>query len=133
MYALQNANCLRGWSEACRRIGTSDSDESGEITEFLVAAIQTKGAERGKAKKLVDHAYREREKQEMRRLLYVVATRAREELHLFARPEYKNRKRWWPELAEPRESLLKTAWPALEEEIRARFDEWRPRAQTHGF
>jgi ATP-dependent exoDNAse (exonuclease V) beta subunit len=105
--------------------GLAEPDESGEITEFLVAPIQTKGAERGKAKEFVDHAYREREKQEMRRLLYVAATRAREELHLFARPEYKKGKNGGLELAEPKESLLKTAWPALEEEVRRRFDEWR--------
>jgi ATP-dependent exoDNAse (exonuclease V) beta subunit len=104
--------------------GLAEPDESGEITEFLVAAIQTKGAKRGKAKEFVDHAYRERERQEMRRLLYVVATRTREELHLFARPEYKKEKDGGLELAEPRESLLKTAWPALEEEVRRRFDEW---------
>lgn len=60
----------------------------------------------------------------MRRLLYVAATRAREELHLFARPEYREGRDGSLELAEPRESLLKTAWPAVEAEIRERFTEW---------
>ena len=96
----------------------SEPDESGEITEFLVAPFQSKGADRGEAKKWVDRERREREKQETRRLLYVAATRAREELHLFARPAYKTEKDGSLSLAEPTESLLKTAWPALEEEIR---------------
>ncbi len=114
-------------------VGTSDTDESGEITEFLVAPFQSKGADRGEAKKWVDNERRQREKQETRRLLYVAATRAREELHLFARPEYKKEKDGGIELAEPRESLLKTAWPALEEGIRARFDEWRASRTTPDF
>ena len=69
--------------------GLDEPDDSGEITEFLVAPFQPKGADRGKAKEWVDHVYRERERQETRRILYVAATRAREELHLFARPAYK--------------------------------------------
>ncbi len=111
---------LLSWMER----GLPEPDESGEITEFLVAPIQPKGTERGKAKKWVDDAYRERERQEMRRLLYVAATRAREELHLFARPEYKEGKNGSPELAAPRESLLRTAWPALGFEIQKRFERW---------
>ena len=106
-------------SEAC------EPDGSGAITEFLVAPFQSKGAERGDARSWVDHERREREKQETRRLLYVAATRAREELHLFARPEYKAGKDGALSLAAPQESLLKTAWPALQEEITARFVEWR--------
>ena len=105
--------------------GLAEPDGSDEISEFLVAPVQPKGAERGKAKELVDRVYREREKQEMRRLLYVAATRAREELHLCARPEYKTGKGGGLELADPRDSLLKTAWPALEDQIRTRFAEWR--------
>ncbi len=103
----------------------SAPDESGAVTEFLVAPFQSKGADRGAAKKWVDHERREREKQETRRLLYVASTRAREELHLFARPEYKTEKDGALSLPMPQESLLKTAWPALEEEITNRFDRWR--------
>ena len=61
----------------------------------------------------------------MRRLLYVAASRAREELHLFARPTYKTEKDGSPTLVEPRESLLATAWPALEPEVREKFAAWR--------
>ncbi len=100
-------------------------DEPEEITEFLVAPLQTKGAERGKAKDWVDRVYRERESEEMRRILYVAATRAREELHLFARPSYKAEANGSFTLVEPSNSLLATAWPALEEEVRAGFEDWK--------
>ncbi len=103
----------------------SDSLNSDELTEFLIAPIQSKGSGKGSAKEFVDQARRAREQQESRRILYVAATRARDELHLFARPEYKTEKDGSLTLAEPSNSLLATAWPALEEEIRQRFDEWK--------
>ncbi|HWG22324.1 MAG TPA: UvrD-helicase domain-containing protein [Terracidiphilus sp.] len=104
--------------------GLASSDDSGEITEFLVAPFQTKGSDRGKAKQWVDREYRAREAQETRRVLYVAATRAREELHLFARPAYKLENGELI-LCQPSESLLSTAWPGLEAEVRARFDAWK--------
>jgi ATP-dependent helicase/nuclease subunit A len=111
---------LLSWLER----GLSKPDPSGEITEFLVAPIQTRGAKRGASKQWVDRMYRERESQEMRRILYVAATRAREELHFFARPEYRNAS-GSPSLIEPSNCLLATAWPAFEEHIRKRFEEWQ--------
>jgi ATP-dependent exoDNAse (exonuclease V) beta subunit len=104
--------------------GLAEPDESGEITEFLIAPFQRKGADRGKAKEWVDRVYRERESQETRRILYVAATRAREELHLFARPACKEESGDFT-LVEPVNSLLATAWPALEEEVRRRFEDWK--------
>jgi ATP-dependent exoDNAse (exonuclease V) beta subunit len=105
--------------------GLAQPDESGEITEFLVAPFQAKGAERGSAKAWVDQVYRQRESQEMRRILYVAATRARDQLHLFARPAYNVEADGALSLAEPSASLLATAWPALEDEVRARFEIWK--------
>ena len=104
--------------------GLAEPDESGEITEFLIAPFQRKGADCGKAKEWVDRVYRERESQETRRILYVAATRAREELHLFARPACKEESGDFT-LVEPVNSLLATAWPALEEEVRRRFEDWK--------
>jgi len=104
--------------------GLAEPDDSGEITEFLVAPFQRKREGRGRAKEWVDRVYRERESQETRRLLYVAATRAREELHLFARPACKE-KDGELTLIEPAKNLLATAWPALEEEVRRRFEEWK--------
>jgi ATP-dependent exoDNAse (exonuclease V) beta subunit len=77
----------------------------------------------------VDRVYRERESQEARRILYVAATRAREELHLFARPACKEEDGSYT-LVEPAGSLLATAWPALEKEVRARFAEWKAERAT---
>jgi ATP-dependent exoDNAse (exonuclease V) beta subunit len=114
--------------------GLSEPDESGEITEFLIAPFQRKGEDRGRAKEWVDRVYREREAQETRRILYVAATRAREELHLFARPACKEEDGSLT-LAEPVNCLLATAWPALEEEVCARFEEWkadRAASEMHG-
>ena len=111
---------LLSWLER----GIAEPDESGELTEFLVAPLQFKGSDRGQAKSWVDRMRRERELQETRRILYVAATRAREELHLFAQPTYKIEDDGSRSLQHPRNSLLCTAWPALEEEIRTRFDQW---------
>ncbi len=77
------------------------------------------------AKKWVDSVYTARESQEDRRVLYVAATRAREELHLFARPSCKTDKSGNLILADPSKSLLATAWPALAAEVRARFEVWK--------
>jgi ATP-dependent exoDNAse (exonuclease V) beta subunit len=112
------------WLERGLERGIAEPDEPGEITEFLVAPLQRKREEKGSAKAWVDRVYRERESQEDRRILYVAATRAREELHLFARPAY-TEKDGKLALVEPSNSLLAKAWPALEEEVGARFEEWK--------
>jgi ATP-dependent helicase/nuclease subunit A len=104
--------------------GLAEPDDSGEVTEFLVAPFQPKGDEQGQARKWVESVYRKHEQQELRRLLYVAATRAREELHFFARPAYKAQSDGSLELVPPSGSLLATAWPALQSEIRQRFDAW---------
>ena len=113
----------------------SAPDFTGEVTEFLIAPLQPKGDDRGKSKAWVDRIYRERESQETRRILYVAATRARDELHLFARPTYEVEANGELSLIDPSACLLATAWPALEEQIRARFDEWKftrqPEIYTH--
>lgn len=116
---------LLSWMER----GLAEPDESGEVTEFLVAPIPPKGAERGKAKFWVDRARRDRETQEMKRLLYVAATRAREELHLFARPEYRADADGALTLVEPKRCLLATAWPAIREIITREFEQWKESAQ----
>ena len=104
--------CFPGLSAACRPIYVfTDSETSEAVTEFLIAPC-AKGADSGKAKKWVDRQRHERELQEACRLLYVAATRAREELHFFARPRFKSANGAPTELVEPRESLLRTGWPA---------------------
>ena len=88
---------LLSWLER----GIAEPDESGELTEFLVAPLQFKGSDRGQAKSWVDRMRRERELQETRRILYVAATRARDELHLFAPTGIQTRRRRFAHLAGP--------------------------------
>jgi ATP-dependent exoDNAse (exonuclease V) beta subunit len=114
-----------GWLER----GIETPDESGEITEFLIAPFQPKGGDRGKPKEWVDREYRAKESQETRRILYVAATRAREELHLFGRMDYKMDRDEFI-LCDPTESLLSKAWPALEDEVRAQFEAWKSTPQS---
>ena len=120
------AQTVRGKSEMLSWLerGLAESDDPEEVSEFLVAPFQPKGAERGDAKAFVDGARREREKQELRRLLYVAATRARDELHLLARLEVKTEKNGSLTLATTKDTLLSTAWPAYEAEIQRLFNEW---------
>ena len=103
------------------RLGDSENDEP---TEFLVAPFQPKGKERSQSKKWVDEVIRDCERQEMRRLFYVAATRAREELHLFARPDIKQSKQSGFEVSIHPDSLLGIARPAFEDEIQNEFNEW---------
>jgi len=106
---------------------TENETEYEQLTEFLIAPIQSKGEDPGVAKRWVDGVKREREKQELRRLLYVAATRARDELHLFARPRFSISQgkdtHGTLVLAKPT-GLLATAWPALGDAIEERFSAW---------
>lgn len=116
---------LLSWMER----GLFESEDAQRITEFLVAPLQTKGADRGQAKNWLDRELRRREEQEMRRILYVAATRAREELHLFARLEYKAEDGDLS-LVAPKGTLLATAWPALQTQVQDAFQSWT-RASLH--
>lgn len=109
------------WLE--RGLAEPDSNEN-QLTEFLIAPIQSKGADAGAAKKWLSRVKWERERQESRRVLYVVATRAREELHLFARPKFSVRRLSGEVSLDKPEGLLATAWPAVEVRIRDAFAVW---------
>jgi ATP-dependent exoDNAse (exonuclease V) beta subunit len=116
----RSSSGLLSWLER----GLATPDDSEDVTEFLIAPLPSKGADRGATKHWVDAVRNHRESQEQRRILYVAATRAREQLHLFARPEFKTEQDGTLSLCEPSGTLLHTAWPAIEEQIRARFDKW---------
>jgi ATP-dependent helicase/nuclease subunit A len=104
--------------------GLPSTDSGGDLTEFLIAPIAAKGSDAGNARRWVNGVCRLRETQEMRRVLYVAATRARDQLHLFARPRFSVAKDGAPNLAGVTGSLLATAWPAFGSEIQTRFDEF---------
>ena len=111
---------LMSWLER----GLADPGPDGEISEFLIAPIKTKGGEASEAKRWVDGVKKERELLELRRLFYVAATRAREELHLFARPNFSMGKTPGEAVQAKPTGLLATAWPAFEEEVTRRFEDW---------
>jgi ATP-dependent helicase/nuclease subunit A len=118
--AAHSKSNLLSWLER----GLAEPDDTGDITEFLIAPLPSKGSKGGKAQQWVNRVYRERELQEMRRILYVAATRARDELHLFICPEYKIEMDGQRTLADPTNSLLATAWPAFADPIRTSFEKW---------
>ena len=117
----------RGLSNFDHGLSNSDSHlvpYDLQLTEFLIAPIQAKGTEAGVAKRWVDRVKRARELQEMRRLLYVAATRAREELHWFARPKFRIDSKSGEFLLASPAGLLATAWPAVSDEVEAQFAAW---------
>ena len=116
-----NKTDLLSWMER----GLLEPGDDGDISEFLIAPVQFKGRDPGKAKAWVGQVRGEREAQEMRRIFYVAATRARDELHLFARPEYRRGRDGARVLTDPSKCLLANAWPAFGDEIRKRFEVWR--------
>ena len=116
---------MLSWSERAVNGSTGDAGAAGSATEFLIAPFQAKGADGGQCKKWVDKIRSSRDHQERRRLFYVATTRARDQLHLFARLEYKlSESTGQPELLDPRNSLFHTAWVGLEAEVRAQFALW---------
>jgi ATP-dependent helicase/nuclease subunit A len=110
------------WLERGLTGDEGDSDEA--LTEFLIAPIQAKGKDSGAAKTWVNAVRNQRAIAEQRRLLYVAATRAREELHLFARPQFRAEKKSGVLELCPAEGLLKTAWPGIKDEVETQFQAW---------
>jgi ATP-dependent helicase/nuclease subunit A len=108
---------LLRWMEQTRLVGESEQEER----EFVVAPIGRNGKEGGIYKWIGDQQAK-RENQEARRLLYVAATRARQELHLLGTA---NIKKDTHELSPgSSRSLLGIAWPALAGEFeRAREEQ----------
>jgi ATP-dependent exoDNAse (exonuclease V) beta subunit len=115
----QTDHSLMSWLER----GLAEPGPEGEITEFLIAPIKTKGGEASAAKQWVDSVKKDRDRLELRRLFYVAATRAREELHLFARPRFTLKTTGEAVLAKPT-GLLQTAWPAFAQQIEQQFAAW---------
>jgi len=86
-----------------------DGRAAGEEASIVLAPIWGKGEGSDKLNGWLKSVRARRERAEEKRLFYVAATRAREELHLFAKAERKSN----GEVAGPVEgSLLKACWPA---------------------
>ena len=104
---------LLHWIEQTRLVGPSEQEER----EFVVAPIGRNG-QPGGIYKWITKQHARREDDEAKRLLYVAATRASEQLHLLGTATVKMPKNGTQELTSgDRHSLLGIAWEALKAEF----------------
>ena len=94
---------LLTWAEL-----SSGAGEAADGSSMMLAPIAARGEEVDTLTKWLKGKHAEQETAERKRLFYVAATRAREELHLFASPD--KREDDYPKPA--RQSLLESAWNA---------------------
>lgn len=100
----------RGGDDASQLLHVLQRGEMG-----LLAPISSKGDDAEGLHRHIGEQRRATQRLELRRLFYVAATRAREELHLFA--QLQTAAKGGPRNAHPN-SLLYAAWPAAEEHFR---------------
>jgi ATP-dependent exoDNAse (exonuclease V) beta subunit len=101
------------WIEQTRLVGEEEREEK----EFVVSPIGRKG-ERSALYDWIGRQLNRREDEEAKRLIYVAATRAREELHLLGTATVKVAKDGSHEVGPGKKrSLLGIAWPALESDF----------------
>ena len=104
----QSRSVLLNWLEF-------DGEDAASV---VLAPIQQKGTEKDKLGNWLSRIRAKREAAEHKRVFYVAATRAREELHLFGAATLSAK----GGLVEPRyDSLLRACWPAAEEHFAARL------------
>jgi ATP-dependent exoDNAse (exonuclease V) beta subunit len=102
----QSRGVLLNWLEFD---GASDGDVPASV---VLAPIGQKGTEKDRLSSWLTSIRAKREAAEHKRVFYVAATRAREELHLFGAATLNAK----GDLAQPRyDSLLRACWPAAEE------------------
>ena len=108
----RSGGVLLNWLEFDGAGGSAASDAAS----IVLAPIWSKGTEKDKLSGWLGGVRAKREGAERKRVMYVAATRAREELHLLGAVERKVS----GELKEPRhDSLLKAVWPAVAERFEA--------------
>ncbi len=86
------------------------SADDDSVAHGIIAPVQARGDDTHPLNQWMNSIRSAREKAEVKRLFYVAATRAREEVHLFAAPKRKQN-------GEPErraKTLLEAAWPAAE-------------------
>jgi ATP-dependent helicase/nuclease subunit A len=87
------------------------SESSGDTAAHLMLApIAAKGENIDPLTRWLNGIHRAREAAERKRLFYVACTRARQELHLFAAPQFASS----GEISLRADSLLQAAWPAAQ-------------------
>ena len=87
-----------------------DSSDDENVAHGIIAPVQARGDEAHPLNQWMNSIWTAREKAEVKRLFYVAATRAREELHLFAAPKQSSSRA----PLRVRKTLLEAAWPAAE-------------------
>jgi ATP-dependent exoDNAse (exonuclease V) beta subunit len=106
----QSRSVLLNWLEF------DGSSDGGVAASVVLAPIGQKGTEKDKLSSWLTGIRAKREAAEHKRVFYVAATRAREEIHLFGAATLNAK----GELAQPRfDSLLRACWPAAEEHFGA--------------
>ncbi|MGH8371609.1 MAG: UvrD-helicase domain-containing protein [Gammaproteobacteria bacterium] len=96
------------------------------IPDLLLAPLNARGSDNDPLYELVLGLRREQERFEQQRLLYVAATRARQQLHLLGYVGYKEKEGERELQLPPRQSLLATLWPVLEPEYRQALAAYTP-------
>jgi ATP-dependent helicase/nuclease subunit A len=105
----QSRSVLLNWLEF-------DGASEGDAASVVLAPIGQKGTEKDKLSSWLTGIRAKREAAEHKRVFYVAATRAREELHLFGAATLSAK----GGLAQPRyDSLLRACWPAAEQHFEA--------------
>ncbi|HTU50909.1 MAG TPA: UvrD-helicase domain-containing protein [Acidobacteriaceae bacterium] len=107
--ARNNDSRLAEWVEQV--LADADEEDGDVVSRVLLAPIKHSSEEEEAINKWIRDASAERDREELKRLLYVGCTRARQEVHLFGQcQEGKN-----GQLGNVRrQTLLHTAWPVAE-------------------
>jgi ATP-dependent helicase/nuclease subunit A len=117
---------LLHWIEQTRLVGPSEQEER----EFVVAPIGRNG-QPGEIYGWITKQHARREDDEAKRLLYVAATRASEELHLLGTATVKMPKNGIQELTSgDKHSLLGIAWEALKADFQKAFAQQQSQAKA---
>ena len=96
--------------------------------DLLLAPLNARGSDQEPHYALVADLRREQELLERQRLLYVAATRAREQLHWFGHVSYRESHGRRELQSPPANSLLATLWPVVETEYQQALNDYQPSA-----
>lgn len=96
------------------------------IPDLLLAPLNARGSDNDPLYELVLGLRREQERFEQQRLLYVAATRARQQLHLLGHVGFKEKDGTRELQSPPGQSLLATLWPVLEPAYRRALAAYAP-------
>jgi len=103
--------------------------ESGE-EQLVIAPIDQKGQKTSSLRTLLQSFEAEKQRYELGRLLYVAATRAKKQLHLFAQVKYqpteKNLEKGDYTITPTKESLLESLWSYAQKEFEALAEGYNP-------